>query len=330
MAEEIKKANGVKEAIPSIQLYEYSQMCGASSTNTDYPTSFKLNVEEMGTCVKDQGMIGACVACATSTALEALRLRDILNVENGTPITSEMLEKDVFGNDEISEGYTYGSCRDDNSKMDGMIPSVCLDYLKSKGTVPKKLFNYLEEMPEIKETVSKFPELKDDAENYRIASYVAFNQARPAKDNAIKDALIKYRTPLVCIAPKKFGESHCICLVGWDDADDTYWIKNSWGKEWGDNGVGKVKRSDITQVYLLMNNDIELPFNDVNTDDWYYSAVKHVYMSDIMNGRSESTFEPNAPITRAEMAMVISRLMKKIDDRFENLNKILELKFSNN
>ena len=78
------------------------------------------------------------------------------------------------------------------------------------------------------------------------------------------------------------------------------------------------------------NNDIELPFNDVDTDDWYYSAVKHVYMSDIMNGRSESTFEPNAPITRAEMAMVISRLMKKIDDRFENLNKILELKFSNN
>ena len=103
MVEEIKKANGVKEAIPSIQLYEYSQMCGASNANTDYPSSFKLNVEEMGTCVKDQGMIGACVACATSTALEALRLRDILNVEDGTPITSEMLEKDVFGNDEISE-----------------------------------------------------------------------------------------------------------------------------------------------------------------------------------------------------------------------------------
>lgn len=328
MAEEIKKANGVKEAIPSIQLYEYSQMCGASSTNADYPSSFKLNVEEMGTCVKDQGMIGACVACASSTVLEALRLRELLDVEDGVPITSDMVKNHVFGNDEISEGYTYGSCRDETSKSEGMIPAVCLNYLKSKGTVPKKLFNYLEEMPDIKETVAKFPELKDEAEDYRIASYVAFNQSRPAKDNAVKDALMKYRVPLLCVAPRRFGERHCICLVGWDDADDTYFIKNSWGENWGDNGVAKVKRSDINEIYLLMSNDIELPFSDVNKDDWYYSAVKHVYMSDIMVGRTDTTFEPNAPITRAEMAMVISRLMKKIDDRFENLNKIIDVKYN--
>ena len=49
-------------------------------------------------------------------------------------------------------------------------------------------------------------------------------------------------------------------------------------------------------------------------------------MSDIMNGRTETTFNPNEPMTRAEIATVISRLMKKIDERFENFNKILEEK----
>ena len=45
-----------------------------------------------------------------------------------------------------------------------------------------------------------------------------------------------------------------------------------------------------------------------------------------MNGKSENIFDPNAPITRAEYATGLSRLMKKIDERFENFNKILEEK----
>ena len=329
MSNEVKQKNGVQESIPSIQLYEYSQICGATDNKT-YPKEFCLNTEEMGTCVKTQGTVGACVACATSTALEALKLRSLLNLPKGIPITEETLKKEVYGNDEISEGYTYGTCRYDNSRIEGMIPTVCLDYLKKEGTVPKKYFNYLEEMPDIKETAKKFPELKDIAKKYRISSYVTFNQARTTKDILIKDALMEYRTPLVCIAPKKFGESHCICLVGWDDSDETYYIKNSWGEDWGDKGVGKVKKTDITQVYFLMDEEIQLPFSDVKTDDWFYSAVKHVYMSDLMNGRTETTFDPNAPMTRAEIATVLSRLMKKIDERFDNLNKILEVKYGEN
>ena len=331
MNEQNNKSFGAKPEIPSIRLYEYEKVCGASAkANNEYPETFCLNEVEMGFAVKDQGSIGACVACATSTAIEALILRDLLNLKEGEPITDDILKdkmNNIFGNDEISEGYTYGTCRQESSKSEGMIVTDALKYLTEKGTVPKKMFNYLNEMPDIKNIVNKYPELKEEALNYRIKGYVTMPSEKNAKTRAMKDALMKYRVPLVAVAPKKFGERHCICIVGWDDTKNAWIMKNSWGKDWENNGVGIISQNDISsEVYLLLANEIKLPFIDVKEDDWFYSAVKHVYMSDIMNGKSENVFDPNAPITRAEYATGISRLMKKIDERFENFNKILEEK----
>ena len=328
---EVGMACGVQESIPSIRLYDYDKVCGAASTNSkDYPEKFCLNEVEMGKVIKNQGAIGACVACATSSAMEALLLRDILGLEEGTEITDELLESmrdKLFGYDEIAEGFTYGYCRQSDSMNYGMIPTDALKYLTEKGTVPKKYFNYLNEMPEIKDiTNNDYKELHELALKYRLKGYVAIPNRKPQKDFDIKEALMKYRVPLVAISPKSFGESHCICIVGWDDTKNYYIIKNSWGENWGNNGVAGISKDSISFVYMLLSQDIILPFEDVKEDDWFYSAVKHVYMSDIMNGRTEPTFNPNEPMTRAEIATVISRLMKKIDERFENFNKILEEK----
>ena len=330
---DVVKSYGVKEEIPSIRLYNYEKACGAVSDISEYPKVFCLNEIEMGTVVKDQGTIGACVACATSTAIEALKRRSGLSLKEWEELTPKMFEKmkdNLFDDDEISEGYTYATCRHDNSTGCGMFVSVALDYLKEKGTIPKKYFNILEEMPDIKEIANKFPELKETAKKYKIESYVQLNHANKTKrDNLIKEALMRYRIPLVCVSPKKFGEKHCICIVGWNDEKDSWTIKNSWGVNYGKNGIADIKRDCInSEVYLLMDKKIELPFVDVKEDDWFYSAVKHVYMSDLMNGRTETTFNPNEAMTRAEFATVVSRLMEKIDERFENLNKVLEEKFN--
>jgi hypothetical protein len=54
-----------------------------------------------------------------------------------------------------------------------------------------------------------------------------------------------------------------------------------------------------------------MEFKDVSTSDWFYQYVKNVYDKGIMTGTSDDTFEPNRPVTRAELATVISRLLEK-------------------
>ena len=40
---------------------------------------------------------------------------------------------------------------------------------------------------------------------------------------------------------KKYVGGHIVAVVGYDDAEQ-YWIcKNSWGSEWGENGYFKIK-----------------------------------------------------------------------------------------
>lgn len=319
--------NGVQEAIPSIKIYDYEKVCGAAST-TEYPEKFILNVEEMGQGVKDQGPIGACVACATSTAMEALILREILGKTNGEEITSEDLKKELLGVEKMSPWFTYGYCRNEASLNEGMVTSICLDFLRTKGTVPLKYFDIEEEMPDIKKKVKEFPELYAIAEKYRLGGYVQLSNNIKEKDSQIKDALMKHRVPLVCVSPSGFpGGSHCICLVGWDDEKDSYIIKNSWGESYGENGIAPIKKSKINYVYVPLNNEVALPFTDVDKDDWFYSAVRSVNLSGIMTGRTATEFAPMENITRAEVAMVVSRLMEKIDERFEILNKLLAEKY---
>ncbi len=50
--------------------------------------------------------------------------------------------------------------------------------------------------------------------------------------------------------------------------------------------------------------DIELPFSDVPQDAWYYPYVQTAYNFGILNGKSESAFDPNAGLTCAEAAKV--------------------------
>ena len=59
---------------------------------------------------------------------------------------------------------------------------------------------------------------------------------------------------LVCNGPLNVcsGEWwHCVVLVGWDDTQNSWIIKNSWGNSWQDNGYGLIGYdSDIGQDFL--------------------------------------------------------------------------------
>ena len=52
----------------------------------------------------------------------------------------------------------------------------------------------------------------------------------------------------------------------------------------------------------------DMPFDDVDTGDWYYEAVEYVYENNLMNGVDSGSFEPDATLTRGMMVTLLWRL----------------------
>lgn len=52
----------------------------------------------------------------------------------------------------------------------------------------------------------------------------------------------------------------------------------------------------------------ELPFADVTEADWFYDAVSYVYEEGLMNGTSDTAFEPNLTTTRGMIVTILYRL----------------------
>jgi len=64
----------------------------------------------------------------------------------------------------------------------------------------------------------------------------------------------------------------------------------------------------LLAVLTIVGSAAELPFTDVKADAWYYEAVQYVYEKELFAGVTTTTFEPNAPMTRAMLVSVLWRL----------------------
>ena len=66
----------------------------------------------------------------------------------------------------------------------------------------------------------------------------------------------------------------------------------------------------ITRAINLQQSGSVKSFSDVSPKDWYYDVVQTVSTNDIANGKTDTTFNPNDYITRAEMAAMIQNAFK--------------------
>ena len=287
----------IKELIPHTRDYEYERVCGASGTA--FPLEFEIPRTNTGSD-KDQGMVGACVA------------------EVIAQIAEELWKRQFGEQEEHSEGYIYAKFRSEGSRGYGLMPSIAMKAWMDTGTLPKKYYDKLYEMPDMRDIIDKFPEFDNIAKKYRISGFV-----RLYKDEEIKDALTKNLHGLVGISHEYFGESHAIEITGWNDKKDNYKFKNSWGVDYKDNGYSELPKSEVDAVYLPLLDDIKLPFGDVSEDEWYYKYIKNMYFNGYMQGTSDTTFEPDKPMTRAEVATLIYRVLKSNDERFDIVNREL-------
>lgn len=288
---------GLRKDTKSLLDYNGEFRCGAQS-EPQLPKKFMLDKEFIPDC-RDQGCVGSCVGFSITNIMQ------ILNY------------KETGSRERFSAGYVYGRLRDDDDKYVGMFIKKTLDYLIKLGACPEKDFSRNEEMSYIQELVKQHPELDEKAFPYRIKGYEVYNKAdRTTKLNDIKKALMEYNIPILT-STDQYREPHAVCIIGWDDDIEQFYIMNSWGPMVGDKGICKIGYKTIDWGYLLMdekNANILMPFKDVSEDKWYYKAVQHVYNAGLMNGTSNETFDPEKTLTRAEMAQVLVNLCKKLEE----------------
>jgi len=187
---------------------------------------------------KNQRNCGSCWAFAAIGAMEAAFLQE----NNG----SSMLERD-FSEQMLVSCSEAGSCLGG-----GRLPA--LDFLKANGTVEEWCFQYAsancltvdsEGNKICRESCNCTSGLGgcrgacgcnycQNAQFWKISGY---GEVRgPAGMDEIKRN-IACHGPLLA-ASASWG--HAFLLVGWDNNNGSWIIKNSWGQGWGENGFGRV------------------------------------------------------------------------------------------
>ncbi|TBL81031.1 cadherin-like beta sandwich domain-containing protein [Paenibacillus thalictri] len=66
----------------------------------------------------------------------------------------------------------------------------------------------------------------------------------------------------------------------------------------------------LIRSFGISANDRGKPFSDVKPDDWFAANVQAAVKAGLVEGFEDGTFRPNAPITREQMAVMISKALK--------------------
>jgi hypothetical protein len=81
-----------------------------------------------------------------------------------------------------------------------------------------------------------------------------------------------------------------------------------------------ITRAEATTVFFrLLQDDLHAsywtqqnPYKDVKMQNWYNNAISVMHNLGIVQGYTDSSFRPNVPITRAEMATIAARFARKM------------------
>lgn len=82
-----------------------------------------------------------------------------------------------------------------------------------------------------------------------------------------------------------------------------------------------MKRTAVLLTAVLLSSIVTFSatkFIDVNPSDWFYNDVIKVSEDGIMSGYKDGSFKPNQSITRAEMAVIVNRLMERESNSVED------------
>jgi uncharacterized repeat protein (TIGR02543 family) len=220
------------------------------AANYDYPTTLDWRASEgqdWTTPIRNQGTCGACVAFATTGAIES-RL--------------EIAFRDSTLNPDLSEAHLF-FCGAGGSCSAGWYPSAALDEARDTGISDEACYPY--------DVSDRTCNLCSDWESRltRLEDWIGLTNPADMKQ-ALSDHGPFEATMLVYSDFFGYTEGvyrhtsgqlrggHAVTIVGYDD-EEGYWIaKNSWGTSWGENGWFKIAYGECG-----IDDYVYVPFVDV-------------------------------------------------------------------
>jgi C1A family cysteine protease len=199
------------------------------------PTKWRwddVGCENWITPIRDQGSCGSCVAFGTLGALES-----VLKIKhyNNSYIIIDLSEAHLFfcGGRTCSQGWHM---------------SDALNYIKANGVPPESCFPY-NINGKCSDTCNDWSNLVGPTKgiNWTLVS----NTITQMQENLVRygpqvAAMAVYRDfyyyagGIYIRTSNDLRGYHCICAIGYDDEDECWICKNSWGTDWGMEGFFKI------------------------------------------------------------------------------------------
>ncbi len=285
--------------------------------HNDLPSSFSwrdINGTDFTTSIKDQAPAPTCEAYALCAAVETL-----VQYQMGYPFECDLSDAHLY----FYSGGTY--------EAGGVNVGDAADYLVEYGVPdegcfpdPHRPYDFpFESLPGWEERTVK------------IEGWGWID----ADDEAIKQALIEYGPLVICIyiysnfmnyrrgVYMPNGEiigGHLVALVGYNDDQECWIVKNSWGSRWGENGWVRIAYDAdifISPCYggtgiLYVNGVYGNLMPDVPKIEIETPKIRNTYFF----GIKLPTILKNVPFIQSAAPRIIGKSIVKVDA--ENTNKV--------
>jgi hypothetical protein len=211
---------------------------------TTLPASFdwrNYNGGNYVTPVRNQGNCGSCWVFSTTAALEAKTL-----ITYNWPGT----------NLDLSEQIVL-SCSGGGNCANGGYASDAADYLVNYGTSLESCYPYTQADGTCSSRCANW-----QSSAYKIASWSYVFAGGTASTNTLKNAIYTsgpvvawfrvyydfqhfYGSGVYSYTSGSWVGNHFVLVVGWDDSQNAFIVKNSWGSSWGESGYFRISYSEL-------------------------------------------------------------------------------------
>jgi len=194
------------------------------------------------TPIRNQARCGSCVAFGTSATVEGTRA-----VEADEPgLDIDLSEAHLFYCIARSQGRRCSGPSGgwwvapalDAFKDDGVADEACYPYTDQD----QDCTNLCEDFRQRLTTIGGWQELTSPDE---MKTHLSSRGPLVATMTVYEDFIRFYTGGIYTYVSGPLAGGHCICIVGYDD-DEDYWIgKNSWGTNWGEDGFFRIAYGQV-------------------------------------------------------------------------------------